>query len=66
MKNQKKSGENRLARSAGEKRTLTTTIAQRYRIALARVANPEIASDLDAQKKVIAKYKSAFKRLAKS
>ncbi len=66
MKNQKKSGQNRRAPSAGEKRTLTNAIAQRYRGALARLANSEIAPELDAQEKVIAKYKSAFKRLAKS
>ncbi len=67
MKTQKrKSSKNRSAPSAEKKLVIAKGIAQKYRGALAKLANPEIALTLNAQKKVLTKYKSAFKRLAKS
>jgi hypothetical protein len=67
MKNQiKKPSKNRRAPSSEEKLAIAKVIAQRYRGALAKLANPDIALTLSAQKKVLTKYKSTFKRLAKS
>jgi hypothetical protein len=67
MKNQKKKpSKNRGTPSFEEKLAVARKIAQRYRWALSQLANPDVDRALDVQKKVVAKYKSTFKRLAKS
>ena len=66
MKKPKKHSQNRRALGSEEKLAIASAIAKRYRGALAQMDNPDTAPALDAQKKVVAKYKSAFKHLAKS